>query len=492
MGVLNTIRGWFGKTQFREAAGRNADPDDEDGWTRITDAASKRDLTPLKQGRMQDTAVYLWDANLIANRLIELPLAYILAEGVSLRAPKDMPELQKVLDRFWRDPINNMDIKIAKKVRELSLFGEQCYPTFVNEVDGHVRLGYLDPSDIETVVLDPDNREQPIGIVTRKDKHGNARRYKVIVNGDESCFTQRTQAIRDGFTEGECFYFTVNDLSLSRRGRSDLRAQSDWADGYDQFMWGEMERYNFLRSHIWDVKLNGASPEEITQKAKEIKVPRAGSARVHNENEEWSALSPDLQATDTSAGARMFRNHMLGGATTPEHWFGGGGDVNRSTGDSMSEPTFKTYTMRQRYVRAMFESIAVYCIRQNIIAEAGSEPAWDDPRLAVEVIMPEMTRRDTTAYAAALLQVTNAAVSAVNAKLVTRDFAVRLIASIAEQLGVECDPEQLLADAEEEAAKDAENDTFKGPNTASAAAAAAAQALQTSQQPADGTDKQAA
>jgi hypothetical protein len=83
-------------------------------------------------------------------------------------------------------------------VRELSLYGEQCYPTFVNEIDGFVRLGYLDPAMIETVVMDPDNPEQPIGIVTCKDKKGEYR-YRVIVNGPENMFTARTQAIRATF-----------------------------------------------------------------------------------------------------------------------------------------------------------------------------------------------------------------------------------------------------------------------------------------------------
>lgn len=33
---------------------------------------------------MRDMALYLWEANLLANRLIELPVAYLLAEGVRL------------------------------------------------------------------------------------------------------------------------------------------------------------------------------------------------------------------------------------------------------------------------------------------------------------------------------------------------------------------------------------------------------------------------
>ena len=147
---------------MREAAGTYVDAD-EDQWRKLTGDAN-RDLSPMTQDRMQKMAAYLWESNLMANRLIELMVAYLLAEGVKLTCKDDLG--QKTLNRFWRDPINNMPLKLAEKVRELALFGEQCYPVFLNEVSGAVRLGYLDPSLIATVVMDPDNASQPIGVVT--------------------------------------------------------------------------------------------------------------------------------------------------------------------------------------------------------------------------------------------------------------------------------------------------------------------------------------
>ena len=120
--------------EFREAAGVSIDPD-EDKWRRLTGDAS-RDLTPMTIWRMQQTAAYLWQANPIANRLIELPIAFLLADGVSLVSQAEDPDLkllvQDHIDRFWLHPINNFPIKLPKKVRELALFGEQCWPAFVN------------------------------------------------------------------------------------------------------------------------------------------------------------------------------------------------------------------------------------------------------------------------------------------------------------------------------------------------------------------------
>jgi len=474
MGLLkelwNTVTGTRSdpvpETPMREAFGATIDAD-EDQWRPLT-GDTNRDLSPVTQRRMREMAVYLWESNLLANRLIELPLAYLLAEGVDLRVGDD--ESQKTINRFWRDPINQMDIKLAKKMRELALYGEQCYPTFVNEHSGHVRLGYLDPALIETVVMDPDNPEQPIGIVTCKDRKGVAHRYKVIINGPEDVFTQRTTAIRDTFTDGEAFYFTINDLSNGRRGRSDLLAQADWLDGYDQFLFGELDRAQFMRAFVWDVELKGATPEEVKARAREIAPPSPGSVRVHNDAEAWNAVTPGLQAQESSENARLFRNHVLGGRTIPEHWYGGGGDVNRAVGAEMGEPTFKTFSMRQRDAKHILETIGVYVLRMKYLADHnGQEPDLEDDAFEVEAVFPEMTARDTSKYAAALQQVVIAASLALEKRLITQETAVKIINAISGRLGIEIDAEDELKNTAAAGAKDDENDVFVTPPAAAEA-----------------------
>lgn len=453
---------------MREAAGTYADAD-EDQWRKLTGDAD-RDLSPMTQDRMQKMAAYLWESNLMANRLVELMVAYLLAEGVKLTCKDDLG--QKTLNRFWRDPINNMPLKLAEKVRELALFGEQCYPVFLNEVSGAVRLGYLDPSLIGTVVMDPDNASQPIGVVTKKDRKGNSRRFQIIINGPEEVFTARTREIRAGFTDGPCFYIRVNNMAAGGRGRSDLLAQADWLDAYDSFLFGELDRAKFMRAFFWDVTLKGATEDQVKKKASEISAPSPGAVRVHNDSEEWKAETPDLKAADSSEHARLFRNHVLGGATIPEHWFGGGGDVNRSTAGEMGEPTFKVFSMRQGLWKIVLEDMGRYVLRQDALATGGREPDFEDEAYEVEAVFPELTSRDTTKWAAALQQVATAMLVMVNAQLITRATAVKMLATVAGRLGVEIDAEAEIAAAEAEAKTKAANDAFSGLDTATPPAAA--------------------
>jgi len=445
---------------FKEALGVTVDAD-EDQWRPLT-GDDRRDLSPLSKTRMREIAYYLWRANPLGNRTIELPLAYLLAEGIKLVVEE--PKAQGWLDAFWRDPINKMGTNLPKMMRELGMYGEQCWPAFTNEVSGAVRLGYLDPEKIAVVVRDPDNGRQPIGVVTKRDAKGRVKKYRVIVNGrDEELFTERTRQIRaTDFPDGECFYFTVNDLQ-NGDGHSDLLPLSDWIDGYDQFLFGELERVLSSRAFVWDVTLKGATQDEVDARAKKISPPKPGSVRVHNDAEEWNSVSPDLKASDTTDIGRLFRNHVLGGGSIPEHWYGGGGDVNRSTGDSMSEPTFKIFSMRQAVIKAILEEIGTFVVRQRLAAESGKEPDPADATYHVKAEFPEMVARDTTRYAAALQQVVAAAVAACDRGLITEELAVRMIQSVATRLGVDFDAKAELEAAKKEASANSERDLFANP-----------------------------
>ncbi len=375
------------------------------------------------------------------------------------------PDAQGWLDAFWRDPITAMRRNLPRMMRELALFGEQCWPTFTDPVSGHVRLGYLDPSLIETVVRDPDNAAQPIGVVTTRDKRGRARRYRVIVAGPETVFGERARAIRETMADGDAFLFQRNRLMCGARGRSDLLAAIDWLDAYERFLYGETDRADFLRAFVWDVTLTGADDEAVAKRAREIAAPAPGSIRVHNESETWQTVAPQVGLYESAAGARLFRNHVLSGLGWPEHWFGGGGDVNRATAAEMGDPAFKALTMRQSEWSAILEEVGAYVIRTRL--DPTRRSALDienpDPDLAVSVEWPEMVTRDASRHATALAQVTGAVALAADRGLMSEITALRLIRSLAERLGVEFDAEAELEAAREEAAGRAEDDTFSLP-----------------------------
>lgn len=439
--------------KFVESVGISVE---EEGFTKLT-GDKDRSLSSLTQERMQELAVFLWKSNPLANRIIELPLVYLLAEGVTMNVQDETA--QQWLNEFWNDPINQMDIKLPKKVREMSLFGEQCWPVFKNPTNGAVRLGYLDPGLIKEVKTDPDNTEQPIGVVTKAlGKKRKSKKYRIIVPGSENIFGEEAKKIREEFNDGECFYFNINALSSSSRGLSDLLATMDWLDLYDKALFGEVERWDALRSFIWDVTLRGATEETVKKRASEIEVPSSGGVRVHNDAETWQAVTPDLQAANGAENARTVRNHILGGSTLPEHWYGGGGDVNRSTAGEMGEPTFKTFKFRQTEWKHILETVCFYAIYSRL-EKTGNIP--EDLRNYRPVAQfPELTHRDTSVYAAALQQTVVAVGIAVEKGMMTEETAVAVIGSMISRIGIEVNPAKELEQARAKASIQTQDDIY--------------------------------
>lgn len=439
--------------KFVESVGISVE---EEGFTKLT-GNKDRSLSSLTQERMQELAVFLWKSNPLANRIIELPLVYLLAEGVTMNVQDETA--QQWLNEFWNDPINQMDIKLPKKVREMSLFGEQCWPVFKNPTNGAVRLGYLDPGLIKEVKTDPDNTEQPIGVVTKAlGRKRKSKKYRIIVPGSENIFGEEAKKIREEFNDGECFYFNINALSSSSRGLSDLLATMDWLDLYDKALFGEVERWDALRSFIWDVTLRGATEETVKKRASEIEVPSSGGVRVHNDAETWQAVTPDLQAANGAENARTVRNHILGGSTLPEHWYGGGGDVNRSTAGEMGEPTFKTFKFRQTEWKHILETVCFYAVYSRL-EKTGNIP--EDLRNYRPVAQfPELTHRDTSVYAAALQQTVVAVGIAVEKSMMTEETAVAVIGSMISRIGIEVNPAKELEQARAKARIQTQDDIY--------------------------------
>jgi hypothetical protein len=434
-----------------EAAGTTLGSYSDDGFRRITGDA-ERDFDPIANRRMQDLAVYLWRSNPIVNRLIELPLAYILGEGVRVKCIDE--EAQEWCDDFWDHPINCMDLKLTKKVRELAMYGEQCWPVFVSELEGKTQLGYLDPCDIKQVVMDPENAEQPIGVITNHDSKFKRKKYRVIVNGPETVFSKATQAARKTFTDGDCFYFKVNDLSNTSRGTSDILPVADLADQYLETLFNVLDRWGDQSSYLWHCIMHGATQEEINAKLKSISRPVGPTVRVTNEKEEWKAESPDMNASDTAEQAKLFKSEIIGGQTMPLHWFGDGGDANRATAGEMHEPTFKMFGMRQTILKHILTEVMTFVIRMRYQSIMGVELDFkihSDYKPVIE--FPEMTVKDTTKYASALQQVAAAVIILVDRGLIPEQEAVNLVAELAGRLGVEFDPEEALETAKAELEK---------------------------------------
>jgi hypothetical protein len=426
---------------------------------------SLRDLPMPTQERMQEIAYYLFLTNPMAEWRVKMLSSYILGKGVTPAAKDKRTDV--VVQAHWSDPLNNWPVKLENKTCELSIYGEQCWPVFIAPGTGRLRLGYLDPALIGQVVLDPDNAEQPIGIITKtwtNYRPQPERRYRVILDVSDEELTPLARQMRDEFTDGTCFYFAVNKVSNGSRGISDLLSKADWLDGYEQFLFNRLERADLANRVLFDMEFAGLTEDEIKEKRKTLGQPQPGSWWVHNEKVKLNVSAPKLEAADAAVDARLFKHQCLAGY--PEHWYGGGGDVNRATAGEMDEPTFKLLETRQQFVKNMLLAVLRHAVREakrvGMLRQTADE--------TIDLPFPEMVKADMPKLADTFEKVSRTANLNVTSRLMTKAEGRQLIAIATKPLGVDLVPmtdDDLDALANEDELDDATADyrsRLSGPN----------------------------
>lgn len=408
------------------------------GWRKLTGSPT-RELPMMDQARAIEVAYWLWKTNPLAKWIIEVVTAFVAAKGLPISCTND--DVKKILTDFWNDPVNRMDIHWENFVRELGIYGEQCWPAFVAEQTGRVRLGYIDPAYINEVFCDPENVKIKIGLtIGSHDGSGTPRRLKVVLdNENEQFLSEAGKALRDSFSDGQCFFFTINALTNEMRGTGDLFTVADHLDGYEQFLYDSSEKHGRFNSFFWDIEVTGADNKKLDEERAAYTPPKTGGAFIHNEKVKAQAVSPDMKADDAATSARLHRNHILGSIGLPEHWFGGGGDVNRATASEMDGPAKKIISSRQEKIKNMLELMCDYVIDQAVKARYLTGVP-EDELYSYEVQTPEISDKDVAKLGTMLQQISTSLVVAETQGWMGPEEAAKAFAYFLAFVGYEYDP----------------------------------------------------
>jgi hypothetical protein len=219
----------------------SSDPDRDsnlqDGFRRLTKVMNERDLQPLEQQRQTEIALFLYDSNPLAKRIIDLVNSFVTGDGFSFNAKN--PRVLDLLNRFWNDPVNDWPLKQLDRFKMLSITGELLLPVAVRRADGRVRIGYVDPGNIEEIVPDPYNPEILLQANIVQGYHPDGvldlpKAYSLIQQ-DERPLSPTYGKLNFYPEPYGAFYFGINKPSNATRGRSDLITVFDWLDLYDQY-----------------------------------------------------------------------------------------------------------------------------------------------------------------------------------------------------------------------------------------------------------------
>jgi hypothetical protein len=326
-------------------------------WRRLSDSWAQKDVLPATYLDIHHQVYEAYNANPMANAIVEMGVNFVLGDGLVVDAAHR--KVQALLDAFWSDPDNRMNLRQYDLATELSLYGELFIRVFVNRYNGHVKIAQIDPVLIDEIECDPENIERQL----------RCHRRPLGAGGDQAAGT----AMEEGPLKGvwfdmpdEVMHFAINKVTNAKRGKSDLATLLPWMRRYKDWLIDRVRLNKYRSSFLWDVTLTGADRAMIDRKTNELaRPPEPGSVLVHNESEAWKAVQPQIAADDVSADGQAIKLMVAMGAGLPEHYLSEGGNVNRSTAAEMGLPVVKKYQRRQDYVGFMLRSIL-----DRVIAEA--------------------------------------------------------------------------------------------------------------------------
>lgn len=415
--------------------GLSLDADDYQ-YRRLTSGAKfgRRDLSPLQQDRMLEIAWYLWEANPFARRLITMMTDLIVGEGVQVEAQDE--RIQAVVNDTWNHRVNHLKTRVREFHNALSLNGELILPVAVNPITGIPVLGFVDPYQVRAVEPDPTNVLIADTIVLKSESGAeDGKRLKVVRENPAT-----------GRLEGEAFYFAINKLPNSLRGRSDLMPLADWLDLYDQYMFSEVERLHLLSAFVWDYQIQDADEAQVKAKLKAFPTPRPGSVWGHNQKETLDARTPDLKAQDRSEAGRMLRVHIAGSFGFPLSWMGEI-DSNRASIEGQNDILLKTPAARQKEFAICLDMVVRYGIEQAI---GKNRSLFLDAMTGYRIRMPEIAAKDVSRVGQVLSNVVTAMDTAMANGTASKQVAVAVTCALLKHLGVEADPQEVLQQAADE------------------------------------------
>lgn len=454
---MGRIREWAGRQAKRVAeallGGGWLDDagDDMTGYRRLTDGSryGPRDLEPLSQEKALKIARWQYDSHAMAGWAIDHRVGLIIGDELGFSVEVNAAHLkltdeearaleQRIkarLEAFWDSPVFSIRYRADELFTSFLVDGELLMPlSFSNPIDGLPQLDMADTARIKGLKMAAGSGLVVEGVVLKPPMPGEADPEFDVVR-----FNPAVQRY-----EGEAFFFRHSRIANAQRGRPALLRQADWFDIMDQVMFARADKAGLLNAMVWDVTLKGAGQPDIEKKAAEIRKnppTNPGSVRVHNDAEEWKAVTPDLQAEDASAEMAAFRNFLLGTMGMPESWFGGGGEVTRTTAGEQNDIALMQLRRDRKLVRWIFGTMLHFAYD----AVSAKQPTLFPPRakggLVIKPDLPPLDEKDISRLGGVVQNVVAALEAAIERKLCSYDTARKVLLHLVDRLGVPVDPD---------------------------------------------------
>jgi hypothetical protein len=390
------------------------------------------DLSRADWATQQRDALDAWRTNPLARRLVSLVTAYTVGDGIRLSS--NNAHFDAFLRTFQAQPFGGFEQNLAEWSDELSRSGELFLALFTDGATGMSMVRAVPAIAIDEIRwLEGDYRTELA--------------YRDLSAGVGAERWWRSHRHPDAAPdEPVLLHFAVNRPVGALRGESDLAPILPWLRRYTRWLEDRVRLNASVRAFLWVVN----APARVrTQLAEQFRQPpEPGTVIIADEQERWSAVAPDLHASDSAADGRAIRWMIAaGGPGTALLDLGEGEDSNLATGQVMQEQKRRFLRRRQRVLVELLSELALTAYARSIAITGAPEAAATRDDLTVTA--PDISPEDN----AQLAQAAHSIVSALQGMATLtgggasyRRMALRLFARFAgEALGVD-EEERILAE----------------------------------------------
>jgi hypothetical protein len=401
-----------------------------------------RDLLPLEHDEHLRMADYLATRNPMGRRMVGIFRDMTLGDNVAYDLGEEATDAARDwVGQFWTD--NDMAARVTRWAEGISRHGERVVPASKDPA-GRVRLGFVHPSDVAGVRYGhhTDSPER----VKLKDTATEPGEELDVVRLYREEDDDLPEGVEPGTWAGDAFYWYVNRSEGQRRGMSDLLAFADWLDALDELVFVGMDRAKTSLHVFFDVELQGMDEAGILSWLANATPPKPGTIRAHNELVKWELKAPQLASAEIHQLHRDIKEHILGNAGFPLHWFGTGEGANRASAAEMTMPTLRMLRSRRAYLVDCLKGLLEFVLDCGV--RAGGLQRADRESVTVTVSIPELEDSKLGSLSSAVQQVTQAVAIAVESGWIPATVAQRVLQALLSEIGVEYDPEEVAQELE--------------------------------------------
>lgn len=364
-------------------------------------------------------ALEAWRTNPLARRIVELTTQYAV-NGLSLHSPD--PQADQFLQTWWNHPLNRLAERLPEWCDECTRTGD-LFLLLSTDSSGLTWVRALPSADIERIETAAWDAEQELRYITRPLLLPNGSWLDAQHYPSESSLHALPSEER---TQPGILHLAINRPCGAVFGESDLAPLLKWLARYAAWLEDRARLNRYRTTFLYIVQARFTNEEERLARQQELALnpPTPGSILVCDESEQWSILSPHLEAHEAGQDGLALKRMIAVGAGIPLHFLAEPEDSTRTTAEAAGGPAYRRFAMRQQAFCRLLETLGQAVLQRAAATRRLSSP---NPQARLSARGADLTAQDNLALAQAAAALSKALLPLQQSGLLEKEELLRLI-----------------------------------------------------------------